>query len=413
MITLNILEQITADQQQYFKAKGTGLKRDIKFQKYLNNKQIVVISGIRRSGKSTLLRQFADVVSPYYYLTLDDERLLNFEVSDFANLMIAFKKSHEAKTIFLDEIQNVSGWERFARRLYEEGYKIFITGSNAKLLSSELTTHLTGRYFKIELYPFSFKEFLNFEKINYQDKSSENTALILKKFDEYLLNGGFPEMVTYKDKEFVKRIYEDVLFRDIIARFKIKESKSFQQLANYLFSNTAKEVSYNALKNILGIKSAMSIKKYIGFMEEAYLLFEVFKYDFSLSKQFTSNKKIFAIDTGMQKEVAFSFSENKGRALENIIFIELKRRGLHTFFFKGKRECDFIIQEKNKITAAIQVTTALSAHNKQREILGLVEALEASGLSEGTILTLSQEEIIRERKYTLMVVPAWKWLLEK
>lgn len=413
MLEISLLEQTVADQRHNFNAKNQGIPREIDFAKYLKTPQITVISGIRRSGKSTLLKQFSAHFPDYFYLTFDDERLFNFQVDDFARLMLAFEKTGSAKTILLDEVQNVVGWERFVRRLYEEGYKIFVTGSNAKLLSSELATHLTGRYFKIELYPFSFREFLTFNQVDLADKKTETQALILKNFDDYIQNGGFPEYLKYQDKEFIKRAYEDVLYKDIITRFKIRSGATFQQLAVYLCTNIGKEISYNSLKTVLGYKSVLSVKKHIGFLAEAFLLFELFKYDYSLKKQFGSNKKIYAIDTGLRNEVAFSFSEDKGRLLENVVFIELKRRGYEVFYFKGKKECDFLVKEKNKITAAVQVTAMLSAENEDRELAGLVEAAAASGLTSGTIITVNQEKKIKYGGVEIAIVPAWRWLMER
>jgi predicted AAA+ superfamily ATPase len=305
----------------------------------------------------------------------------------------------------------VPGWERFTRRLYEEGYKIFVTGSNAKLLSSELATHLTGRYFKIELYPFSFREFLISKNINFADHSSTGQAVLLKNFDEYLAGGGFPEAIKYQEKEYLKRIYEDVLYHDLIARFKIRETKLFQQLAAYLFSNVGKEISYNGLKKTLGYKSSMTVRKHVGFMTEAYLIFELMKYDYSLKKQFISDKKVFVIDNGLRNEIAFSISEDKGRLLENLVFIELKRRGHEIYFFKNKKECDFLIKEKNKIILAVQVTAHLGEENKEREINGLSEALNVSHLKKGLILTINQEKIIKQNGIAIEVRPLWKWLI--
>lgn len=413
MIDISSLEQTIVDQKKNFKAKDPGVARELNFSKYLKTKQIIAISGIRRSGKSTLLKQFSAHFSDFYYITFDDERLINFTVDDFSNLMLVFRKSHQANVIFIDEAQNVAGWERFARRLYEEGYKIFVTSSNAKLLSSELATHLTGRYFKIELYPFSFQEFLIFKNINTADHSSAGQAALLKSFDEYLAGGGFPEVIKYQEKEYLKRIYEDVLYKDLIARFKIRETKLFQQLAAYLFTNVGKEISYNGLKKALGYKSPVSVRKHVGFMTEAYLVFELMKYDYSLKKQFISDKKIFVIDNGLRNEIAFSVSEDKGRLLENLVFIELKRRGHEIYYFKNKKECDFLIKEKNKIISAIQVTTNLGAENQEREIDGLLDALTASQLKKGLILTINQEKTIKQSGMVIEIKPLWKWLLTK
>lgn len=413
MMNLSKLEEVAADQLNNFESKDTGVIRDVNFEKYLKTKQITVISGIRRCGKSTLLAQFSKKFKNFYYLNFDDERLLNFSIGDFDNLMVAWQKKYSSKTIFLDEIQNVENWEWFVRRIYEEGYKIFITGSNAKLLSSELATRLSGRYFKIELYPFSFKEFLDYKKIDYQKKDTKNKVKILKNFDYYLKNGGFPEFIQYKDSEFLKRIYEDVLYKDLLIRFNIREVKAFKQLADFLFTNFTKEISYNSLKNILGFKSVTSVKNYIEFIQESFLVFELYKYDYSLKKQYVSNKKIYIIDNGIRNVIAFSFSADSGKLLENLVFLELKRRGQEIYYFKDKKECDFAIQEKNRIKTVIQVTDNLNDGDRDRELSGLLAAMEKFKLEGGLILTKNQEEIIKKKNLIINVIPVWKWLLEE
>lgn len=414
MIDQYRLERIIQDQAKTFKEKETGVTREIDFKKYLKTEQIIVISGIRRSGKSTLLKQFSEYCQNYYYLNFDDERLIDFSVSDFQNLMVVFQKQYPSKTIFLDEIQNVQKWERFARRIFEEGYKIFITGSNAKLLNSELATHLTGRYYKIELYPFSFKEFLRFNKVNYNQITSKKEAEILKNFGSYLENGGFPEYVKTKNHESLKQIFEDIVHRDILTRFKIREVKNFKLLVNYLFSNFTAETNYNSLKNLLDFKSATTVKNYIEFMQGSYLVFELFKYDYSLKKQYVSNKKNYIIDNGVRNAVAFSFSKDSGKLLENLTFLELKRRREEIFYYKGKKECDFLIRRGFQIKEVIQVSQTLSnPETEEREIAGLLEAMEKFKLKKGLIITESEEgeRIIKHKK--IKIVPAWKWLLEE
>ncbi|OGC08955.1 AAA family ATPase [candidate division WOR-1 bacterium RIFCSPLOWO2_12_FULL_45_9] len=412
MIQAEKLEEIIADQLKAFKAKDFGVKRGVDFQKHLKTNQITVISGIRRSGKSTLLFQFSKEFERFYYVNFDDERLVDFTLEDFDTLMLVFHKLYHSRVVFIDEVQNVERWELFVRRIYEEGYKVFVTGSNAKLLSSDLATRLTGRYFKIELYPFSFKEYLNFEKVDYGKKDTLTRSKILRNFSDYLTEGGFPEYVRHREAEFIKRIYEDVLYKDLLVRFKVKETKSFRELAGFLFSNFTKELSYRSLKNFLGFKSITSVKNYIGFMQESYLIFELLKYDYSLKKQFVSDKKIYVIDNGMRNAVAFSFSEDSGKMLENLVFVELKRRAKEVYYYKGKKECDFIIREKGKITEAIQVTQRIEVDNETRELGGMSEALERFRLKTGLIITEDQagEKKIGSKKIKIM--PAWKWLLE-
>lgn len=411
---LNQIEEVLNDQFSLFLKKDQGLERDIDFKNYLSSKQIVIISGVRRSGKSTLLKQISLKISRFYYINFDDERLINFNFEDFNKLMILWKKKYDSKYILIDEVQNIDKWERFIRRIHDEGYKIFITGSNAKLLSSELSTHLTGRYKKIELFPFSFKEFLQWNNFDFSSPiTSEIKAKILRLFDKYLVNGGFPEYIKYKDKEYLKRIYEDILYKDIITRFRIKEIKSFRELANYIFTNFTKEASYNNLKNILGIKTTMSVRDYIGFLEESYLVFELFKYDFSLKKQYISDKKLYVIDNGLRNTTAFYFSQDRGQLLENLVYLELKRRGKDIYYFKDKSECDFLVREKNKIVQAIQVTRNIDKENEKREFSGLLNTFERLKLKNGLILTENQEEVKKIGSYKIIIKPIWKWLIDK
>lgn len=414
MFNLAKLEEIVNDQREVFHGKDKGVERLIDFDRYIKTKQIVILSGIRRSGKSTLLKQFSDKLQgDFYYINFDDERLIDFDVSDFDSLLTVWKKSHQSKNILIDEIQNIEKWERFIRRIYEEGYKIFITGSNAKLLSSELSTHLTGRYFKIEVYPFSFKECLIFNNIDFKKASSSNRIKIMKAFDDYLVSGGFPDFIKYKDEEFLKRTYENVVYKDIITRFGIKEVASFRRVSSFVFSNFTKKIGYKKIAENLEIKSPISVRDYIGFLQESYLIFELFKYDYSLKKQFVSDKKAYVIDNGMRSVVSFSFSEDKGRLLENLIYIELRRRGCNVFFDKGKNECDFLIEEKGKIIEAIQVCYSLNDGNQEREVAGLVESLKKNNLKKGTIINYSDEKVINYDGFTVNIIPAINFLTTK
>lgn len=412
MIKMALLSEVIEDQLNKFKNKDIGISRDVEFTKYIETKQITVISGIRRSGKSTLLAQFSKKLENFYYINFDDDRIAGFTIEDFQELMIVFQKLYPSKVIFLDEIQNVQGWERFIRRIYEEGYKIFITGSNAKLLSSELATHLTGRYVKIELYPFSFKEFLQFKKVEYGKKTSVAKSGIIKRFDEYLKTGGFPDFLKYGDEEFLKRIYNDILYKDLLVRFKIKEVKAFKELASFLFTNFTKEISYNSLKDTLGFRSSTSVKNYIDFMQESFLVFELYKYDFSLKKQFVSDKKAYVIDNGLRNTVSFYFSEDSGKLLENLVFLELKRRNSEIYYYKNKKECDFLVKDRSKITQAIQVSKDMEpGKNRDREFGGLMEAMDEFELKEGIILTQYQEDVIKKGDFVINIIPIWKWLL--
>ncbi len=408
-----IIETLVLDQREVLDKKEKGLLRNVDFDKLISTKQITVISGIRRSGKSTLLLQLMQEYKEYSYMNFDDERLLNFSVSDFEELLSVFAKFTKSKVLFFDEIQNIEGWERFIRRIFDEGYKIFITGSNAKLLSSELATHLTGRYIKIELYPFSFGELLSYHNINYQRLSSSTRSEIMSLFDNYLLTGGFPEMIKYDDDEFLFRVYEDILYKDLIVRYKIKNIKQFKNLSQYLFTNFTNSISYNSLKSVLNIKSATTVQEYISYLEESYLLFELYKYDFSLKKQFVSNKKVYTIDNGIRNKVALRFSTDKGRFLENMVFIELRRRQKKFYFYKTSKnlEIDFLYNE-NEQFHLLQVSYGLDdLKTREREIKAIVDAASELPQTKNILLTYNEEDTLVDNNVEIKILPVWKWLL--
>jgi predicted AAA+ superfamily ATPase len=413
MISGSQLEELVLSQKESFLSRDPGIPREIATERFRKTDQIVVITGIRRCGKSTLMRQLSAQYSDFLYINFDDDRLMDFSLPDFPALMLLFEKtSPGVKVLFIDEIQNVPGWERFIRRIHDEGYKVFLTGSNANLLSAELGTRLTGRYTTITLYPFSFRECLRFRSVSTGRITAKKKAAVLGEFDRYLTGGGFPEYLKYQDPEYLKRIYDDILFRDIISRYRIREVKGFRQLAHYLFTNAANAATYNALKNILGFKSVASVRDYVGFLEEAYLVFECFRYDFSLKKQYVNEKKLYCIDTGMRNAVAFRFSDDRGRMLENLVYIELLRRGKSVYFSRNPNECDFITEERGTVTGAIQVCFELSRENRDRELAGLAGAMRMHAPADGIILTYNQEETIIQDGSTIRVLPAWKWLIE-
>jgi len=410
----SLLPDLVADQREQFLARACGVARDVDLPRYRDNRQVVVVSGVRRCGKSTLLRQISELYDgAFHYLNLDDERLFGFGLTNFEELMLVFSKASDARTLLLDEIQNVEGWERFVRRVNDDGYKVYLTGSNAQLLSSELGTRLTGRYSLVELFPFSFAEVLRFRGGDTDRRSTAGRAAILNTFDQYLEDGGFPEFLTYGDREFLSRTYEDILHRDIIARFGIREPQAFRHLAHYLFSNVSGDMSYNNVAKALSIASPTTVRDYIGYLEQAYLAFEVFKYDFSLKKQHVSNKKAYVIDNGMRNTVAFRFSQDAGKLLENAVFVELRRQGKQVYFYRDRRECDFVVVAREKVTAAYQVCYDLTDENRTRELAGLDAALCQFDLAEGMVLTYNQvDRADLSEGRTARIVPVWRWLLE-
>ncbi len=298
--------------------------------------------------------------------------------------------------------------------MFTEGYKIFVTGSNATLLSSEIATSLTGRNLRVELFPFSFKEYLSFSKFGIKKiYTTKEKVIISQHISDYLHFGGFPGIVKSKDFEELNQIYQDIIIKDLLVRFKIRDHKDFRELSLFLLSNIGKKISFNNLKNLLEFSNTSKVKNYVDFLQEAYLFFTINKYDPSIKKQIVNDKKIYAIDTGLINAISFQFSKNKGRILENSVFLELKRRHKDIFYFEEKKECDFIIKSGRTITHALQVADNLSdPSTRKREIEGLKSAMNKFNLTEGTIVTFDAEGDIKEDNKKLRIVPFWKWLLK-
>ena len=407
-MNIDILHTVVNDQLERVLTRDEGITRDIDYAKVRRTKQITVITGVRRSGKSTLMLQLARQHKQFYYLNFDDDRLLQFTVEDFGNLMQVFRSMFESEVVALDEIQNVPSWERFVRRIHDEGFKVYLTGSNAKLLSSELATHLTGRYIRIELYPFSLMEVFRFRNIDPTVQSTTAKAKIRKTFLDYLEQGGFPEYLKYQDQEFLKRVYDDIIYKDLIVRYGIRNISGFKKLSQYLFTNVTGEISYNGLKEILGFSSVASVREYISYLSEAYLLFEVYKYDASLKRQYISNKKGYIIDNGLRNIVAFRFSPDTGKLLENLVFLNLKKRYEEVFFYKTRQnlEVDFYIPAKKLLFQVSHDIT--NEKTKQREIRSLFAAMQELKVKVSFLFTSGEETVIKDPAGTIHVVPAWK-----
>jgi predicted AAA+ superfamily ATPase len=380
-----------------------------------NDPNIIIISGLRRCGKSTLQHQQRELYDGYY-LNFDDERLVSFTIDDFQQLDELFHELFGDKNIYyFDEIQNIEGWERFIRRLHDARKKIYITGSNARLLSKELGTHLTGRYLQCNLFPFSFKEFLIFKNTQYKIEdfyTTEGKAKLKRAFNAYFTLGGLPEYLKTENREYVKTLYESILYRDVLVRYNISNEKAMKELMLFVLSNVSKQISYNSLKNVLRLKNSTTVKDYFSYLENCYLVSLVSKFSYSLKENIYANKKVYVIDNSFPTILGFRFSDDLGRLLENLVLIELKRRNKEIYYYQEKQECDFVIREGTKIKQALQVCYEISDENRTREYDGLLEAMDAFQLSAGLILTYDQEddETIDDKKVSIR--PVWKWLLD-
>lgn len=410
------MRQIVIQQKEETSLKEGTIRREIldEVMKWFDDKRIIILTGLRRSGKSTLLKQIMREKKDWCYVNFDDERFIGFQAQDFESLNeVLIEVYGNPKTYFFDEIQNVDRFETFVRRLHDHRKKVLITGSNASLLSKELGTRLTGRYRSFEVYPFSFFEYLKFRKLNPKKEwlyIAEKKVMLLKAFEEYLADGGLPEYLKNKDREYVKTLFENILYRDVIARYSIRRQKIVKELVHLFATNMSTKFTYNSLKKSLGLSNAITVKEYTSYLNNAYLFFELQRFDLSAKKQLNFPKKIYIADSAFG-QLGFNLSENVGKVIENAVFLELRRRNKEAYYYSNKSECDFVVKDGIRITEAIQVCYVLDEKNKEREVKGLTDAMERFGLKEGVILTKDQEDEIKADRRIIKIMPVFKWLL--
>lgn len=419
MYMKDLLKQIILEQQEILHAPNKRYVQRYIADEWLQTSEILIISGIRRCGKSVLMQQMRDrLVEKDFFFNFDDERLANFKLDDFQKLQECFVELFgEQHTYYFDEIQNIEGWERFVRRLYNAGNKIIITGSNARMLSRELGTHLTGRYIQVEIYPFSFQEYLAMNEIPVNAKTLYTTtgrATMVKSFVKYMECGGFPKFLQDGSVSYLTSLYESIIYRDILTRNGLTNEKEMLEMMFYLASNATKRVTYSSLGKVVGIQHPDTIKNYLEYIQQTYLISQLFRYDPSVKKQMMSPKKIYFVDNAIIKRIGFNATENNGMFLENLVFIELKRRGWDVYYYADKKECDFVVRKGLHISDAYQVTLKMdSPQTREREIAGVREAMQAYSLSKGYILTFEGKETINFDDGTIVeVVPVWEWILQ-
>jgi predicted AAA+ superfamily ATPase len=376
-----------------------GTRRDLLDSIDVDSPLAVIISGVRRCGKSTLLRQIMSKSGSFNYFNFEDERAINFDVSDFEKLDKVFAEMNPgADRYFFDEIQNVPGWERFVRRKQDQGKKFFITGSNSSLLSKELGTKLTGRHLTYELFPFSYAETL---RLNGQSPS-------LATFEKYEISGGFPGYLKYDNDMMLQHIYSDIVVKDIVVRYGLKEPALVKKLAIYFMTNAGKEFSYNGLRKAFDVGTATTISNFVSYFEDSYLLFTIPKFAYSYKSQIRNPKKAYAIDQGLARANSVSFSADKGRILENIVFLHLRKHYPSIYYFRDGHECDFIVKDGAGTLGAMQVCYRLDETNISRETRGLKEAMDSLKIKKGTIVTLDQEDSLGD----IDLIPAWKFMTD-
>jgi len=392
--------------------------------------EIIAVAGPRRAGKTCYMYQLIqDLLAQgnwsredILFVDFEDYRLTDFTAADTDALLTAFHQvAGKAPTfLFFDEIQQLPGWSRVLRTLHNQNrYRIVVTGSNAGLLEREIATELRGRCRNILMMPFSFHEFLRFHGIPDDERTLLTPARgrVLKAFEHYLKEGGFPEVVkkeTVPEKrELLQTYYRTIFFRDILERYNVKAKTLLEAVMRYslntfsdLFSISmfAKELKRQQLPG-----SKQTISNYLGYLQEVFFLTAHEKFSYAPRQRIMNPKKIYLLDTGFSL-LSTNFSENRGKLLENAVAVEMFRRRAECFYYKGRRECDFIIKEGTKPKAAIQVCWELTPKNETRELRGLREAMNAFAIEEGFILTNDEERELTFESAKIQVMPVWKWL---
>ena len=382
------------------------------FDGLLSSKQIKLITGPRRSGKSTqallMLRG-----KNFAYLNFDDNALLSRWDEELVVAMLD-EVYPGYEYLLLDEVQNLDNWDLWVSKLYRNGVNMVITGSNAKLLSSEMATVLTGRYLQVQMFPFSLGEVFEWNKLN---KGEENTKTISVQ-DDYLRNGGYPETVESRNvtHSYLSTLFDSIVWKDVAKRHKVRNVTDLNDLAMYLVSNFCNPLSYNDVATDLGLSSVATTKKFMGYLNEPYLFFYLPRYNNKLKQMKKAPQKVYLVDNGFVGAKAFSLSDNLGRLLENQVFVELLRRGYDTekslFYYRSRndKETDFVTRNGNHIESLIQVCYDLSSpKTEKREVDSLVECAGELKCDNLFIITWDDERIIEKEGYTIKVVPVGKW----
>ena len=402
MVKKSTIQEVIAFQKDKIENAKHGLKRELLNELNQNTASFaLIISGIRRCGKSTLLHQYIleYIHEDYIYLNFDSAKLYTFELDDF-QLIDELVAEDDIQTLIFDEIQVIEGWEVYVRQKLDEGCNVIITGSNASLLSKELGTKLTGRHITKELFPFSYKEYFSFRNV---EASAES-------FSNFLKEGGFPGFLDVKDVDVHSALVDDIIHRDIAVRHNIRDAKSLKHLLIFLASNISNLISATKIKSYIGVKSTATIIEYLGYFEQSYLVALMPKFSYSHKVQLVNPRKIYFIDNALQDAITPSFSKDFGRKLENTVFWELRSRKKTLYYYNEHgKECDFVVCLNNNIEAVIQVCYLLNLDNQRRELNGLLDAMDYFDLKKGTIVTLDQQDVIMDKGRRIEVVPVWKF----
>jgi len=388
---------------------------------FLDSDLVKVVIGPRRAGKSIFTAHLFKDKLPAY-VNFDDENLVKLE--DYDELIKELHSLYgQNKYLLFDEIQNLPNWELFINRLHREGYNLLLTGSNAKLLSQELATSLTGRHVPIEILPFNFKEYLKAKEFEYQENEMvlpEKKGMLLNLLIDYMTNGGFPELVVkgLEPRGYLDTLLDSLIFKDIVKRHKLRLSEKIYDLELYFLNNFTAEFSYQKVSRLLGFSSVATLEKFVKYLEEAYLVYTLTRYSYKTGERLSSPKKAYLVDNGYISAKAVQYSPNNGKLMENLVFSELLKMGYqpnHSLFYyrtKNNKEVDFILREGLKVRTLIQVAYDLNGPDTEaREIKALIEAGKELKCNNLIVLTWDDEKIVEANGQKIAFTPLWKWLI--
>lgn len=399
MILKSVLFNIINAQQKLFFSKYLDINRELKIDFEVEDKQLIIINGIKRTGKSTFLFQlykqnFQDV----FYINFGHPGLYDFDQNDFFKLDEIIK-AFGNKVLFFDEITELKGWQSYIRQKLDEDFKVVITASNSEILNNDLAFNLTGRYIATNLLPFSYEEFCD------RNELEKNQSSVLS----YMQNGGFPGQQNKNNSEYLSQLFDDIVVREIGLRFGIRDLKSFKRLAMHLLLNIGELITGNQIKNKLGIKTTSTAVDYLSYLEAGFLIYYLPKFSYSIRKQMVNPRKVYVVDTGLFTANTFSWEEKVEQLLENLVFLKLLNIYTELYYFAENSTCDFIAFGQEKAVQAIQVASNLQQDNLEKELNGLYEAMDFFEFTKGTIVTMNQTDRFEKDGKVVEVIPFYNF----
>lgn len=395
MIDEETLQNVATKQAEIESRRDTGLPRPLSVNESTLDSHALVLTGVRRCGKSTLMSQrIRRNDGDWFYLKFDSPQLVDMELGDSDALDRVIARSG-VRNLYFDEMHELDGWELYVLQKLDEGFRVCVTGSNASLLKGERATKLTGRHISRELFPFSFKEYCE-----YLGKPHDWTEI-----DGYLQSGGFPRFLATRDESILFELFDDIMYRDVVAKHGIREMGAVQRLAAYLIENPGCRFSATRMLKSLNVSVASTVINWCDWFEDAYLFFFVPKYSDSVRAQLVNPRKVYSVDTGLVNVVSRRIVFNDALCFENMVFLALRRKYRDIFYFDDGGECDFVCMEHHLPRVAVQACVKLTKEDSGREKEGLVAAMRRFSFNEGFIVTKSQREDIKVDEGVIHVVP--------